>query len=100
MDDFEKFRKIIRDSGQKATPEILLDSAVRFCHQAMDFPGSMNESCLLAQKAREEFLLEGSVRVICPKCKTTPIVKTSGHNCERLIIRCECGYVAEIEFVF
>lgn len=55
MEDFEKYRKMIRDSGQKIYPWTLLESALMFCRQALDFPGTWEGKAEVMRQFAEAF---------------------------------------------
>lgn len=55
------------------------------------------KSPLLANQAIEEMKKKGYVTMICPKCKTIPEVIMKGN---KTIVKCECGYVSDMEIEF
>lgn len=52
----------------------------------------------LAQKAKHEMEETGAVKTVCPKCGKHPVVKITGRYGERVIVRCECGFVSCQEY--
>ncbi len=52
----------------------------------------------LAQASKEEFLVNGKVETVCPKCKQHPVVKITGIYDERVTVFCECGFVSCREY--
>ena len=52
----------------------------------------------LAQKAKHEMEETGAVKTVCPKCEKHPVVKITGRYEERVIVRCECGFVSCHEY--
>lgn len=63
------------------------------------FPTISRQSIMLAKKARLEQQKNGYVSVICPKCQKHPEITTTSRG-ERTIIRCQCGYIKNIEINF
>ncbi len=55
--NLEMFRKMIRDKGRKITPEILFHSALEFCQQSLDFPGSWEGKAEVMSKVTKSFPL-------------------------------------------
>ena len=55
--DLEKFRKMIRDKGQKIEPWTLFHSALMFCQQALDFPGTWEDKAEVMRQFAETFPL-------------------------------------------
>jgi hypothetical protein len=57
----------------------------------------LTEGKELAYKARDEMIEYGKVTVVCPKCGTIPKVNVDGTFNERIMVRCQCGYIKLIE---
>ena len=60
-------------------------------------PNQIKISEQIAEKAIEEKIVNGAVRVICPWCKESPNVEILGLNKERITVRCKCGFVSGME---
>lgn len=50
----------------------------------------------LADRALREYMGNGSVSTVCPKCREHPEIKTTPGG-ERTVVRCRCGYVKNME---
>lgn len=56
-----------------------------------------SEGTILAAKARDEYIENGSTTVRCSKCNQIPNVDIQGTNHSHVFIRCSCGYVSLYE---
>ncbi len=60
-------------------------------------PEEIKEAHELSQKAKMEMINTGTVKTICPRCKSKARVTIMGLYGESVRIDCDCGFLAEIE---
>ena len=57
---------------------------------------TLEQSHMLAKKARKEIRLTGTTEVFCPKCGEKPEISVTSRG-ERTMISCACGYIYDAE---
>lgn len=53
----------------------------------------------LAKQARNEYMNDGQVKSVCPKCHEHPKVTVTPDG-GRMTIKCPCGYIVDGEIYF